>query len=843
MNRVKPKFTFLILIAILSLVSNCSFLGMSDTDEGFADNVAMGALLGYRYQKATISGKAMKRELRYALVQVHPLTSSGTCNRNLTIGTTNTDGEGNYDVTFLRTGGSVCVSVGADPRGISQMLDEKSGSVLSLAGSSTFNLTNIINESSIRGMAKSNTVVSPFSSMLTKRVLGKTQEIGVSMTPGDMDKVVRAAGKEVVIRFGLNRGFGGKSVRNLGRAFNDADFPDLNDIVIDFKTPENPVTQNFNLLQASFSTLGDSNKTGGSVTANDIGAVVDAFSEDMVDGKPDGKGSGGSSVSIHNTTLAGNPISCGGDPTDPSIQNSCVMGGAFKFASEGGSLPGGVKIDTESIKTQAVSMMAAETATIESSTLSTLSIAGSPPVLQYGTPTFTQYTPVSLVPSVTGSSIISCSVAPALPAGLTLGTDCTISGTPTSVTASATYTITGKNLAGSGSVSLTFEVKAPTPPSALTYSGSPLTLVQGNSVSVTPTYTGVIAQCSASPALPAGMSLSTDCKLLGIPTVTQSAISYTITASNAGGSTTASVSIAINTQAPTSVVYPANPLVLFQNSATTQTPVLSGGVVSSCSSDITLPAGLSLGSQCQITGTPTGTQAATNYTITATNVTGSASTVLSIEVKMAIPTISYVATTLVKNVASTISPTKTGTIESCSASPALGGYGLSINPTTCVISGTPTNTLAATVITVTAINSSGTGNATFSLTITDLPAQCTSYSNLDGNARSTTLGTGSNCDNGLAANWYRFTGSYVRLASLNTGGIPAVSLCGTDATGYFNGNHPTTQGTNVSGTACFNWSGNTCAMSTSVQITNCGSYYVYYLTPTSGCSYSYCTVP
>ena len=56
--------------------------------------------------------------------------------------------------------------------------------------------------------------------------------------------------------------------------------------------------------------------------------------------------------------------------------------------------------------------------------------------------------------SCTGA-ITGCSVSPALPAGLTLSTTtCVITGTPTTVTASATYTITPSNSAGNGATTL-----------------------------------------------------------------------------------------------------------------------------------------------------------------------------------------------------------------------------------------------------------------------------------------------------------------------------------------------------------------------------------------------------
>ncbi|MDQ7068385.1 MAG: putative Ig domain-containing protein [Sulfurimonas sp.] len=44
-----------------------------------------------------------------------------------------------------------------------------------------------------------------------------------------------------------------------------------------------------------------------------------------------------------------------------------------------------------------------------------------------------------------GGAIASCSVAPALPTGLTLANDCTISGTPTAAQTATTHTVTATN--------------------------------------------------------------------------------------------------------------------------------------------------------------------------------------------------------------------------------------------------------------------------------------------------------------------------------------------------------------------------------------------------------------
>jgi hypothetical protein len=72
-----------------------------------------------------------------------------------------------------------------------------------------------------------------------------------------------------------------------------------------------------------------------------------------------------------------------------------------------------------------------------------------------------------------------------------------------------------------------------------------------------------------------------------------------------------------------------------------------------------------------------------------------------------------------KNIAITIiTPTVTGTVTSCTSSPTLP-VGLSINATTCAISGTPTVSQAANLYTITASN--GQGNTTANISISVFP--------------------------------------------------------------------------------------------------------------------------
>ena len=64
----------------------------------------------------------------------------------------------------------------------------------------------------------------------------------------------------------------------------------------------------------------------------------------------------------------------------------------------------------------------------------------------------------TVTPTANGGTIVSFSVSPSLPAGLSLDTSTgAISGTPTAVTSSASYTITATNTGGTDTASVTID--------------------------------------------------------------------------------------------------------------------------------------------------------------------------------------------------------------------------------------------------------------------------------------------------------------------------------------------------------------------------------------------------
>jgi len=156
----------------------------------------------------------------------------------------------------------------------------------------------------------------------------------------------------------------------------------------------------------------------------------------------------------------------------------------------------------------------------------------------------------------------------------------------------------------------------------------------------TPTVSGTVSSYTVSPALPAGLAIDPTSGIIsGTPTAISQQTSYTITATNSSGSTTAAVAIAVNLPAPTALVYPQSSITAIAgDSIASDVPNLSQASLS-FSVAPSLPAGLHLDSATGVLyGTPTKSASQQDYTITASNSGGAVSAVVKLAV-LAAPTV------------------------------------------------------------------------------------------------------------------------------------------------------------------------------------------------------------
>ena len=333
----------------------------------------------------------------------------------------------------------------------------------------------------------------------------------------------------------------------------------------------------------------------------------------------------------------------------------------------------------------------------------------------------------------------TCSISPSLPFGLSLnqGT-CTVSGTPTSHGFNTTYNVTATSSTGvskSGEFKLWITQIAP----SITYTGSPFTFTVGTAISsITPTNTGDSAFWSVSPSLPSGLSLGAGGVISGTPSVAVSAANYTITASNPGGESSATISITVNAQPPSGLSYTTENMTLEKGTAMTPNlPSTSGGAITSWEISPSLPSGLTWGtSDGKISGTPSILQTTkVTYTVWANNSGGSTSANVNITINDVAPSISYSTTEITGTKGVAISPsigptTSGGTITSWEISPSPGSA-FNFNTGNGYISGTPSVLLSRTQYTIWANNSGGSSVAYVNVTINDVAPNTIVYSSHD----------------------------------------------------------------------------------------------------------------
>lgn len=115
------------------------------------------------------------------------------------------------------------------------------------------------------------------------------------------------------------------------------------------------------------------------------------------------------------------------------------------------------------------------------------------------------------------------------------------------------------------------------------------------------------------------------------------------------------------------------------------------------------------------------------------------------------------------------------------------------------------------------------------------------------NADSTRLTTFTGCTTCMydtssyfTAGWYRFIDTAgTRLATMP----PNSGSCGASYPAWYNGTFPSTVGSTIISTVCAQVNGNLCSSSypMTAYVTNCSSFYVFYLSPTTTTSIRYCT--
>lgn len=182
------------------------------------------------------------------------------------------------------------------------------------------------------------------------------------------------------------------------------------------------------------------------------------------------------------------------------------------------------------------------------------------------------------------------------------------------------------------------------PPSNLTYPQTNIAATVGVAISTdTPMVSGTVGSYTVSPALPAGLSLSTSSGTIsGTPTAQSAQATYTVRASNSAGSTTAKVQITVSMPVtpPSNLVYPQTTLTLEVGQPFASDIPSFSGAVTAFSVSPTLPAGLSLDPNTgALYGVASASASSNIYTMKASNAGGNTTTTVTLTVNPALVTL------------------------------------------------------------------------------------------------------------------------------------------------------------------------------------------------------------
>jgi hypothetical protein len=511
------------------------------------------------------------------------------------------------------------------------------------------------------------------------------------------------------------------------------------------------------------------------VTARNSGGVISVALTLTVNGPPSGLAYSENPASYWQTVaIATNSASVSG------IVDSFTVSPALPAGLELSKTTGAISGTPSAIAAQAAYTVTAWNKAGSAKAMLLIGVKGPPSGFGYAVNPAAYWKGVAIAPNpaAIAGPVDSFTVAPALPAGLTLNKSTgEITGAATVAAAPAKYVVTAWNKSGTTTAELNLAVKGP--PSGLAYATSPASYPKGaaippNAVS----YSGAVDSFTVTPALPAGLSLDkAKGTITGTPSAAAAAADYAVTAYNPAGTATAKVNIAVFIPL-SGLSYAVNPAVYWKSVPIAPNAATLAGTPDSFTVAPALPAGLVLDKATgRITGTPTVQAAAAVYVVTAKSSTSASVTANLTLTVNGPPTLNYAPATATwfKSAAiAPLSPATSGVIDSVTVTPALPP-GLALNPSTGSLSGTPSAISHGTYV-FTAWNKAGTAKDTLGITVSLPGTPLAIQKDLAADSSNTSSYNVGFTANAFMANWP--IGPYQALLQFDLSGV---SLAGFDS--------------------------------------------------------------
>ena len=239
-----------------------------------------------------------------------------------------------------------------------------------------------------------------------------------------------------------------------------------------------------------------------------------------------------------------------------------------------------------------------------------------------------------LQPNVTGGVVDSWAIEPEQPLGLTF-LNGVLSGTPEAIQGKTQYIVWANNSGGQLVAYLNITVLDIVP--EISYTPSNVTLTNDTSIlDMTPiNLGGPVLTWDISPELSPGLEFNDlTGQITGTPTEVRQLVTYTVSATNTGGTATAQFNITVLDQVPMIAYVPSDAVLLNNSSVLAMEPLSTGGAVVLWSITPQPSAGLLFDTSTgEFSGIPTEIMNRTLYEITATNDVGSMTVSVNITVE------------------------------------------------------------------------------------------------------------------------------------------------------------------------------------------------------------------